>query len=161
MRIAHDLVASDPDRFVLSSGHRVWEIRPRVSWHKGSAVNWVARALEDLRRRLVIYVGDDRTDEDAFASLPEGITVKVGDGPSSQAGFQLEDPAAVEQFLTWLVEKLAAGRRALTRAGTSALPIVVLPLRRGRDGLDGVPVLDEFAALDPREVVEGRGLASE
>ncbi len=106
-RVARELVALDPDRFVLSNGHRVWEIRPRVSWHKGSAVNWVARAFQDPLPRLVIYLGDDRTDEDAFASLPDGITVKVGDGPLTRAGFQLEDPAAVEQFLAWLVEKLA------------------------------------------------------
>jgi trehalose 6-phosphate phosphatase len=106
-QIARHLVASDPDRFVLSAGHRIWEIRPRVAWHKGKAVNWVVEHLEDPRRRLVFYIGDDRTDEDAFASLPDGITVNVGRGAPSQARYELTDPAAVELFLRWLLEKLS------------------------------------------------------
>ena len=89
-------------------GRRVWEIRPRVSWHKGSAVNWVASHLEDPDHRLVFFIGDDRTDEDAFASLPEGVTIKVGRAASTQARYQLADPAAVELFLAWLLEKLSA-----------------------------------------------------
>jgi TIR domain len=35
----------------------------------------------------------------------------------------------------------------------SELPVVVLPLRLGWDGLDGVPMLDDLAALDPKQVV--------
>jgi trehalose 6-phosphate phosphatase len=107
-QIARQVVASDPDRFVLSAGHRIWEIRPRVAWHKGKAVNWVVEHLPDPRRRLVIYVGDDQTDEDAFASLPDGVTVNVGRGASTQARYQLADPAAVEMFLRWLLEKLSS-----------------------------------------------------
>ncbi len=34
--------------------------------------------LGDGANRLVFYLGDDRTDEDAFACLPDAITVKVG-----------------------------------------------------------------------------------
>jgi trehalose 6-phosphate phosphatase len=102
------VVASQADRFIILPGRRVWEIRPRVSWHKGSAVNWVASHLEHPDDRLVFFVGDDRTDEDAFASLPQGVTIKVGHAAPTQARFELADPAAVELFLAWLLEKLSS-----------------------------------------------------
>lgn len=105
-------VASDPDHFVLTTGHRVWEILPRVSWHKGRALSWVLDRLNDPAHRLVFYLGDDRTDEDAFATLTDGVTVRVGHAQSStHARYQLADPAAVERFLTWLAKTLSAAER--------------------------------------------------
>ena len=59
---------------------------------------------------LAFFLGDDRTDEDAFASLPDGsITVKVGhpDSPTL-ARYRLPDPDAVHAFLQWLAERLGA-----------------------------------------------------
>jgi trehalose 6-phosphate phosphatase len=106
--VVRDTVSSQADLFVVLPGRRVWEIRPRVYWHKGSAVNWVASRLEDPDHRLVFFIGDDRTDEDAFASLPEGVTIKVGHEGPTQARYQLADPAAVELFLVWLLEKLSS-----------------------------------------------------
>jgi trehalose 6-phosphate phosphatase len=109
--IVREVVAGDPDRFVLTSGHRVWEVRPAVSWHKGQALLWVLDHLEDggdaTADRLVFHLGDDRTDEDAFASLPDGVTVKVGppDAPT-RARYRLDDPSSVEQFLTWLLDHM-------------------------------------------------------
>jgi trehalose-phosphatase len=108
--IVREVVAGDPDRFVLTSGHRVWEVRPAVSWHKGEALLWVLDHLEDGHAkadRLVFHLGDDRTDEDAFASLPDGVTVKIGppDAPT-RARYRLDDPAAVEHFLTWLLDHM-------------------------------------------------------
>jgi trehalose 6-phosphate phosphatase len=110
--IVCQVVASDPDHFVLTTGHRVWEILPRVSWHKGRAVSWVLDHLNDPAHRLAFFLGDDRTDEDAFASLTDGVTVRVGHAQAStHARYQLADPAAVERFLDWLAEKLSPGQR--------------------------------------------------
>ena len=93
----------------MSSGHQVLEIRPRVSWNKGTAVQWVIERLDESSHRLVFYFGDDRTDEDAFASLPDGVTVKVAsEATRTLARYQLTDPDAVEHFLSWLAEKLGA-----------------------------------------------------
>jgi trehalose-phosphatase len=49
-----------------------------------------------------VYVGDDRTDEDAFAALPEGITIKVGEPTKTAASFYLKSPEEVKRFLEWL-----------------------------------------------------------
>jgi trehalose 6-phosphate phosphatase len=73
-----------------------------VAWNKGSAVQEIIRRLG--RPNLgVVYLGDDRTDEDAFAVLPDGITVHVGDNTQTAASYQLRDPDDVEQFLSRLL----------------------------------------------------------
>jgi trehalose-phosphatase len=62
---------------------------------------------------LGVHVGDDDTDEDAFAALaPAGIGVKVGaPGPPTGAIANLEDPPEVAAFLaTWLDVTSAAVR---------------------------------------------------
>ncbi len=53
---------------------------------------------------LPIYVGDDVTDEDAFAALKErGIGVLVTDAPRpSAADYSLRDTEEVRQFLQLL-----------------------------------------------------------
>jgi len=63
-------------------------------------------ALVELGRRLAVattvFVGDDVTDEDAFAQLsPTDIAIKVGDADTI-ALHRLCDPAAVLTFLHWL-----------------------------------------------------------
>lgn len=47
------------------------ELRPKVDWNKGSAVNWILDALGLGARADVfpIYLGDDITDEDAFMAM--------------------------------------------------------------------------------------------
>jgi trehalose 6-phosphate phosphatase len=101
--IVHEAVAADASRFILTSGHRVWEIRPRVSWHKGLALDWTNQRLGDGANRLIFYLGDDRTDEDAFASLAGAISVKIGDHRTpTHARYWLPDPDSVCRFLDWL-----------------------------------------------------------
>lgn len=52
----------------------------------------------------LLYVGDDVTDEDAFAALGEGdIGVKVGEG-TTRARFRVSEPAAVGRLLTRLAD---------------------------------------------------------
>jgi trehalose-phosphatase len=105
-RIVHAALAGASYPFVLTTGEKVFEVRPRVDWNKGSAVHWV---LDYLRKRakadvLAIYVGDDPTDEDAFAALTRGITVKARGGGETSARYTLEGPAEVRKFLEWVDE---------------------------------------------------------
>jgi len=99
-RIVHAVLAASNHPFQLTTGDKVYEVRPRVYWNKGTAVDWIRQQL-DKPGALPIYVGDDTTDEDAFAALPDGITVKVGAGETA-AQYFLEDPAEVRKFLEWL-----------------------------------------------------------
>ncbi len=102
-QVVRDSIEKDGDRFALSWGHRVWEILPRVSWNKGDAMEWIIRHLGEPADLLVFYLGDDRTDEDAFGRLASAVTVKVGERTATtKARFWLPDPQAVERFLNWL-----------------------------------------------------------
>jgi trehalose 6-phosphate phosphatase len=100
-RLVHSVLASADHPFLLTSGEKVFDIRPRVNWHKGSAVSWIQDHLNQPDA-LVIYVGDDVTDEDAFKAIPGGIAVKVRGGTETAARFMLENPAEVRKFLEWI-----------------------------------------------------------
>jgi len=62
-----------------------------------------------------LYVGDDRTDEDAFRSL-EGIGRSIRVGPSvggaSYADYRLPDPEAVLVLLRWFASGAFAGKKS-------------------------------------------------
>ena len=78
---------------------------------KGSALIALARAVDADAR---VYLGDDVTDEDAFARLtaPADVTVKVGPGPTA-ARHRIPDTAAVAALLADLL-----GRTARRRTGS-------------------------------------------
>ena len=48
---------------------------------------------------LPIFIGDNLTDEHAFAVLPHGLTVRVGKNFRTRARFLLRDPEEVKVFL--------------------------------------------------------------
>lgn len=47
---------------------QVMEIRPSIEWNKGHALNYLLETLgfSNSSEVLPLYIGDDRTDEDAF-----------------------------------------------------------------------------------------------
>ena len=62
----------------------------------------------ELDAHVVVYMGDDVTDEDAFAALtPDDVSVKVGAG-GTVAEYRLDGPDDVVEALTTLVSALAA-----------------------------------------------------
>lgn len=80
---------------------KVLEIRVRGA-NKGEFVRSVLKKLP--KETLALYVGDDRTDEDAFRALPHGITVHVGDKGESAAQYAVHAQANVVQFLAMLLD---------------------------------------------------------
>ncbi len=85
----------------INSGKMVWEIVPRTGWNKGTATSWIYNRL-GLPKALVIYVGDDRTDEDAFQRFRDSVTIRVGDPRETMANYFLQSPGEVHEFLQWL-----------------------------------------------------------
>jgi trehalose-phosphatase len=102
-RHVHAAVSVVANSFRISPGNEVFEIRPRVEWHKGRALLWIADQLKKPGI-LTVFVGDDQTDEEAFLALDDGITVKVGDFTATHASYRVEGPAEVARFLQWLAE---------------------------------------------------------
>jgi alpha,alpha-trehalase len=85
-------------------GKKVYELLPAIDWDKGKAVIWLLETLGlesrsgGIRR---IYIGDDRTDEDAFRALQQhGIGILVSEQlQPTAARYSLKDPDEVERFL--------------------------------------------------------------
>jgi trehalose 6-phosphate phosphatase len=86
----------------------VFEIQPRIDWHKGKAVLYLLEALGlDTDDVVPLYLGDDHTDEHAFESLQgRGIGVFVGHADDPEVGgrttfadFILNSMEEVERFL--------------------------------------------------------------
>ena len=91
----------------LTHGKMVLEIRPNILWDKGKAVEWVLKAIERAvsQEYFPVYIGDDRTDEDAFKVLKgKGITILVSSKiKNSNAEFMLYNVEEVKNFLNWLI----------------------------------------------------------
>lgn len=100
--IVSEVMQDMGDGFRVTSGSMVYEIRPNNDWNKGSAASWIRRAAGIEDNGLTICLGDDVTDEDAFAALPEGINVRVGKDNATKAGYYVNRPDDVRRFLQWL-----------------------------------------------------------
>ena len=87
--------------FRVNPGRKIFDIVPRTNWHKGAAVEWINGHLGD-KGLLTVYLGDDASDEDAFAVLPGAVTIKVGAAAATCARYRVSGPAAVHELLVWL-----------------------------------------------------------
>lgn len=66
------VLAEHPDRLRVTPGKFVHEIQPRIDWNKGKAVAHLLGVLGlDEPDVVPLYLGDDVTDEDAFAALEQ------------------------------------------------------------------------------------------
>jgi trehalose 6-phosphate phosphatase len=79
-------------------GKKVVELRPE-GLTKGTAVRRIAEEHPD---HTPVYLGDDTTDEDAFAALQDmerdAVTVRIGED-ETQADYRLAGPDAVVEYL--------------------------------------------------------------
>jgi alpha,alpha-trehalase len=107
VRAAVDAVLRDHPQLRETKGKRVIDLRPRVDWDKGKAVIWLLDAMasgdEDA---FPVYIGDDVTDEDAFAALRDrGLSILVAEADQpSHADYRLPDIDAVKRFLDALLD---------------------------------------------------------
>jgi trehalose-phosphatase len=93
-----------------TEGKKVFETRLNIDWNKGKAIEYILSKttshipLDDM---LVIYIGDDITDEDGFQSVnkyPNHLSIIVSAdediGRPTFAEYRLADPDEVKIFLT-------------------------------------------------------------
>jgi trehalose 6-phosphate phosphatase len=82
------------------AGHAVVNVLPEEAPTKGDAI---VGLCERLGRRAAVYVGDDRTDEEAFRSEVVGVSIAVGDAPGVSAEYSIPDQAHIDDLLRALV----------------------------------------------------------
>ncbi|KAA8492188.1 Trehalose-phosphate phosphatase B [Porphyridium purpureum] len=124
------LVLSELPKLRRAEGKMVAEIRPRIDWDKGYAVEFLlnhvathgaqvsamsardAKTNSDPVQCFPLYIGDDVTDEDAFSYIRRtktGLSIVVHDPHvdttriSTHADFTLHDPKQVHAFLERLL----------------------------------------------------------
>jgi trehalose 6-phosphate phosphatase len=86
-----------PQVRVLGGRHADLNLAPAGEHHKGTAL---AHHVTALGRQGAMFVGDDRTDEDAFAQPIEGlISIRVGQKAGSHAQFFLQEQPEVDRLL--------------------------------------------------------------
>jgi trehalose-phosphatase len=100
--LVHAILKAFDNNLRLMDGNKIWEVLSRKVKGKGEAVRGILAELPGSP--LAFYLGDDTTDEAAFAALPRGITVRVRKPRATRARFFLRNPKEVRQFL----EKLEA-----------------------------------------------------
>ncbi|HEU0273518.1 MAG TPA: trehalose-phosphatase [Candidatus Udaeobacter sp.] len=113
-RVVRDVAAQHRELRGMD-GKKVYEMQPDIDWDKGKAVLWLLQTF-DLKHANVLpmYIGDDRTDEDAFRAIGKsGIAILVSEQPRvTAASYLLKDPMEVQQFLRGLVACLDQRRNS-------------------------------------------------
>jgi trehalose-phosphatase len=96
----------------VTDGKKVIEVRPSTRIDKGTAVLSLGTRLGGLQEGgSLVFIGDDRTDEDAFRALrdqsPDAVTVRVihEEDVQTSAEFALRDTTEVRAFLQWLLDE--------------------------------------------------------
>ncbi|MBD3246307.1 MAG: trehalose-phosphatase [Candidatus Omnitrophica bacterium] len=95
-----EIVDAHP-RLRCMHGKKVFEILPALDWNKGKAVRWIMKTLQkNWSDSLIVYIGDDTTDEDAFRVVrTRGATILVAAQPKpSSADFRISSPDEVKSF---------------------------------------------------------------
>ena len=85
--------------------------RPAPNIYAGELVDMMPPLMNDLRKmartehHVAMYIGDDVTDEDAFAALEgKGYGILVADPPrSSKAAYHIKDTREVKKVLDFLI----------------------------------------------------------
>ncbi|XP_038906683.1 trehalose-phosphate phosphatase B-like isoform X2 [Benincasa hispida] len=116
------IIGKNPD-FHITQGKKVMEIRPTINWNKGHAMEYYLHILghTSIDDVIPLYIGDDRTDEDAFKVIEmrgQGIAILVSSIPKhTKASYSLKDPSQVLAFLL----RLARWRKVSSSSITNPL----------------------------------------
>ncbi len=95
----------------ITSGKKVYEVRPAVDWDKGKAIEYIVQKLGFKSKPLVLYMGDDVTDYAAFRATNKlaGISIYVGqENINIPARYFLYSPEEVSFFLEKLTDLFAS-----------------------------------------------------
>ncbi len=95
--------------YFIRKGKKSFEVIPVNGWNKGMAVLLIIekfRKMRGIRDFGAIYIGDDRTDRDAFKVLKgDGAGVFVGKSKNGYgADFSVKDTMEAAQFLKKIIE---------------------------------------------------------
>lgn len=95
-------------RYRLLHGKKTFDFRLDVPWDKGHALRAIRRTLAGAW--TAVFVGDDATDEEAFATIgPRALTVRIGRVKRSAAQYVLPSRKLVDPLLERLARRPGGG----------------------------------------------------
>ncbi len=100
------VIVRNHPRLRVCTGEACWDIRARASWTKTDAVRQILSHLH-LDCADLIYVGEEFTDGDVFAQIPEALTFCVGSPECAPARFLLPNQSAVPPLLSNILAALS------------------------------------------------------
>ena len=96
----------------VTEGKKVLDVRPAIDWDKGKALLWLLakeRQVHGIGKILPVFIGDDKTDEDALGVIAgQGVGVVVGTKGHSKAEYFLNDTCEVTESLKCILAFLTA-----------------------------------------------------
>jgi trehalose 6-phosphate phosphatase len=112
LRARAQALAARLEGYEMQPGNRVFELKP-AGIDKGFALG-AFLAEPPFAGRTPVYLGDDLTDEHAFATVNagDGISIRVGGREPSAARFMLDNPAAVQTWLDAVLARLTTHTQA-------------------------------------------------
>jgi trehalose 6-phosphate phosphatase len=105
------------DRALVFEGHAVVNVLPEGAPTKANAIR---QLCERFSLNVVVYVGDDRSDEEAFQCEAVTVAIRIGIDAGSRARFALAEQAEVDELLRTLI----AARARLDGRGADSDGIV-------------------------------------
>lgn len=116
-RVEHDIrillaaVRRNPSIRILWDKQTV-DIVPKVEWTKGDIAAYMLNYLRTKtgKTHLPLYAGDTTTDEDAFQTLRNGITIRVGEKRGSAARYFLQSQTDVAALVRRLLRLQKASK---------------------------------------------------
>lgn len=95
----------------IIKGKKVLELTPDISWDKGNAIFYILKRLKN--KWFPIYIGDDKTDENAFRALnKKGITIHVGKTKNTFADYYLKGQWEALKLLQFINAALSSEKQA-------------------------------------------------
>lgn len=90
----------------VMNGLRTFDVTPSSDWTKGECATMLLQIARERSGKplLPLYIGDSITDEDAFRTLSDGITIRVGEHSASGAQFFVPSQGDVDTVLMSLCE---------------------------------------------------------
>lgn len=98
-------IRSYKNKLRVINDERAFDIMPKTRETKGVAARKIFKKLR-RGRAIPVYIGDSKTDEDAYRALRGGITIRVGKSATSRALFYLPSQESVALFLSKILKTL-------------------------------------------------------
>jgi trehalose-phosphatase len=103
-KVLKQIIQPYDEILIITTGKKVIEVRPCISWDKGYAILKILKIFRANKKPYIIFIGDDKTDEDAFELLPsQAVTIRVGKNKSSNAKYFVRNTSEVCQILENIV----------------------------------------------------------